>query len=71
VLQPDGTLTITGKCPVTKKEWRLEGIEVDAYNRWRSGTFAQDAFPELTPGQRDLLIHGIVEEEYDRLFKEE
>lgn len=71
VLQQDGTLTITGKCPISGKEWRLEGLEVDAYNRWRSGEYAQVAFPRLTADQRELLISGVTPEAWEQIFSEE
>lgn len=70
-LQQDGTLTITGRCPISNKEWRLEGLEVDAYNRWRSGELIQDAFPRLAKDQRELLISGVTPEAWEQTFGEE
>jgi hypothetical protein len=33
-------------------------VEPSAYERWRKGQYAQDAFPNFTPDQRELLITG-------------
>jgi len=40
-------------------------IEVDsgAYGRWKEGWSAQDAFPELTPFELELIITGEYEED--------
>lgn len=34
-------------------------IRKQAYEDWQNGTFIQDAFPELSPGQREQLMTGI------------
>ena len=33
--------------------------------------FVQDAFPSLTPGEREFLLTGIHPDEFDELFKDE
>lgn len=33
-------------------------VDPDALARWRGGEFVQDAFPDFTPDQRELLISG-------------
>lgn len=38
---------------------------------WHSGELIQDAMPELTPGQREMLLNQICEECFDRMFGEE
>jgi hypothetical protein len=38
---------------------------------WRNGALIQNVFPNLTPGQREFLISGATEEEFDRLFPED
>jgi hypothetical protein len=39
--------------------------EVEAYN---SGVLIQDAFPNLTPGEREFIKTGITDEEWDQAF---
>lgn len=42
------------------------------YNRWRvEGVLIQDALPDLTPAQREILITGIGPEEWDETFKDD
>lgn len=38
---------------------------------WASGTLIQDAFPFLSPEDRELLISGIPSQEFDALFPED
>ena len=42
----------------TASEW-------DAYNR---GAFVQDAFPNMSPGKREMLISGICNVCWDEMF---
>ena len=58
--------TLTGKSntmviPKTMEEV-VEGL--------KSGKLIQDAFPDLTPDQREFLLTGITPEEWDELFGE-
>lgn len=45
--------------PVTQKQ-------IDDFN---SGTFVQNAFPNLTPSQREFILTGITEAEWNATFK--
>lgn len=38
---------------------------------WEAGALSQDAFPDLTPDQREFIMTGIVSEEWDETFQEE
>ena len=38
---------------------------------WAAGALAQDAFPDLTPEQREFIMTGIIPEEWDEAFQEE
>lgn len=64
----DDTHTLVeGKCIVTGKsiqiKVRMQSLD-DYYNH---GMKAQDAFPELTPGQREFFISGISDEGWNRV----
>ena len=52
----------TKDIPVTPERWA-------DYKARRSGMI-QDAFPDLTPGEREFLMTGITEDEWDLLFRE-
>ena len=41
--------------------------EVALYD-WENGTPIQDAFPTLTPGQREFIKSGITEEQWTETF---
>lgn len=45
--------------PVTQEQW----------DRWQSGKeLIQDVFPDLTPAQREFLMTGSTQEEWDDEF---
>ena len=34
-------------------------------DQWKAGKLAQEAFPNLTPGQREFIMTGVTDEEWD------
>jgi hypothetical protein len=62
-------MLITRKSQITGKTHQQE-IPVTSVQiaRWESGELIQDVMPELTPEQREFLISGITEEEWQRAF---
>ena len=38
--------------------------------RWKRGTHIQDAMPQLTSGEREFIMTGITDEEWDANFAE-
>lgn len=40
------------------------------YDAWKNGTLIQNAFPQLTPDQREFMMTGITAEEWDEMFGE-
>lgn len=51
---------ITGR----KRDWIMD-ITMEGLQRYFDGAYVQDAFPELTPGEREFIITGITPEEWD------
>jgi hypothetical protein len=45
-------------------------MRYDDYLRWQEGTLIQEALPYLTPDQREFLMTGITEEEWEDMFGE-
>jgi hypothetical protein len=43
-------------------------ITLEQVEAWRDGAFIQDVMPHLTPGEREFLISGVTEEEWDAVF---
>jgi hypothetical protein len=41
------------------------------YERWRRGAFVQDAFPQMPPEQREMLISGTHPECWTKMFGED
>jgi hypothetical protein len=52
---------------------RSRDIDVteEEYNRWRSGVLIQRAMPHLSSVDREFIMTGITEEEWDAEMKEE
>lgn len=61
------TVTIEKTCIICMDSTRIE-LDLDRYNRWISGEFAQNVWPEWTAGQRELLISGTHEVCFDNVF---
>jgi hypothetical protein len=40
----------------------------DQLHAWATGTVAQDAFPQLTPDEREFIISGVTSEEWEAHF---
>ena len=39
--------------------------------KWKAGAFVQDAFPHLSPEDRECFLTGIIKEEWEQLVAEE
>ena len=45
-------------------------ITPEQIEAWKSGILIQDAMPQLTASEREFLITGVIEKEFDELFNE-
>jgi len=64
--------TITRKSIMTGKETtQTMRLRLDDYIRWQNGSNIQDCMPYLSPAQREFMMTGITEEEWDATFKGE
>lgn len=68
-ISPKGNVGI--ECPHCHKviELPIKEEELLAWNP--NEQFVQEAFPELTPGQREMLLSGLCEECWNEIFSEE
>lgn len=46
-------------------------ITKEQYQAWQNGELIQDAMPNLTAEQREFLISGATQEEWDEAYPEE
>jgi hypothetical protein len=48
----------------------VQNIQVDrqALENWRGGMYAQDAFPDMPPAERELFISGVCGPCFKKLF---
>ena len=63
----DTTVMIETACPFGGAVHMIEVNLVDYWD-WKDGKLAQDAFPYLTPDEREMLISGICPECWDSMF---
>lgn len=68
-------MNVTITCKSCKKEQNILVADEAAYARWKesrtkgeAGNYIQNAFPELTPDEREILISGICGTCFDNLF---
>ena len=67
---PFGVDVVIGRTEMSFPDVTIEQMELgeDAY---AAGAYIQDAFPFLTPEQREFLMTGITPGQWDELFAEE
>jgi hypothetical protein len=58
------------QCRVCHKDYDIP-ITGEQIDRWNGGGLIQNVAPELTPGQRELLISNTCEKCFDEMFAEE
>lgn len=46
-------------------------ITEEQLDAWRSGVLIQNAFPQLSASDREFILTGISDDEWDELFGEE
>ena len=63
-------LKIDKKCVECGKKFTLE-VNQNDYDDWKSGKLVQKAFPYLKAGERELLISGLCEDCFDKLFEDD
>jgi len=62
-------MQITRTNPFTGKEATKDlAITQEQIDAWQAGTLIQDAFPNLTAGEREFLKTGITDEDWDAMF---
>ena len=69
---PDGqSAVVTQRSPFTgESHTRVINMTPKAYLLWREKrVLIQNALPHLTPGEREFLMTGITDEEWDNEFK--
>lgn len=66
-------MQITRKSIVSGKERTLDiDITEDQLKRWENGEgLIQNIMPDITPDEREFIITGITNDEWDETFKEE
>ena len=74
-LRKERFVVVCGRCPLCgeRTELEVESAELaDKINAWRfadhNKPFIQDAFPQLTPGQREEILTAMHERCFDEAF---
>lgn len=73
IREPHGTYTFRTTCPLCGKPAEVTGLRKRALDRWDMGRgdFVQDAFPELSPAGREILLSGSHGPCFDVAFPED
>ena len=59
-------MKITRRSPFTKILNTMDlPVTAEQYARWERGALAQDVFPHLTPSQREFIISGCTDEDWE------
>ena len=62
------TMTAVTKPCLHCNETSTLTVDADAYRSWKSGVLIQEAFPDMTADDRELLISGIHPACWDAMF---
>lgn len=57
------------KCPFCGRESEVM-VKIDEYLAYEEGALAQDAFPNLSPEEREMIISGICIKCQKNIFKD-
>ena len=60
-------MDIEVKCHHCDEEYSIE-VSVEGYEKWENGELIQKALPELSSGERELLISGTCDDCWDEMF---
>jgi hypothetical protein len=73
ILQDDGTATFRTTCMLCGKPVELAGLDPDALALFlaRRGPMVQDAFPQLSASEREVLVSGSHAECFEDAFPED
>lgn len=62
-------MIITRKSPISGKIHSLDlDITEEQVAAWQAGAYIQNAFPNLSPDEREFLKTGITAEEWEAMF---
>lgn len=61
------THVVVNTCMFCNKPNRIEMPDA-AFRKWKAGAFLQDAWPEATADQREVVISGTHAECWDKMF---
>lgn len=50
--------TVPTQCPLCKKQTEIQ-VDLAGFTAWQTGTLIQDALPDLTIEEREMLMTGI------------
>ena len=64
-------MTFSKLNPITgRRVTRALDISREQYDAWLAGTLIQDAFPNLSPAEREFIKTGIAPDDWAELFGE-
>ena len=65
------SIEFVGKCKNYGKMWSISVSKEHYIDFKQKGKLIQDAFPELSSDERELLLSGICSECWDKIFAED
>jgi len=54
---------------ISCRETKTFRLNKEKFSEWRHGALIQDAFPELSMGERELLISGVCGSCFNKMYK--
>jgi hypothetical protein len=71
VMKMSDTIAVKTKTCCVCDKFEVLTLNRQAVERWQDGEYIQNAFPDMSDGDRELLISGTHSECWDKLFSAE
>jgi hypothetical protein len=68
IIQEGAFWTFRATCPRCGKPAEVKGLRKRALDHWQKGVLVQDAFPALSPAEREVLASGMHDECFDAWY---
>ena len=61
-------VTVLTVCPICGEYNFVDNVPLDGYNDWLNGELIQNAMPDLSPEEREMLISGVCPECWQKMM---
>lgn len=64
----DGTIRFETQCSWCRQPVAVDRLDAGQFKAWQAGAFVQDAFPDMSASEREVLVSGTHAECWNQMF---